>query len=126
MDVGSASNMERLLHLFGGEEGTRSALRAFLVDDDEIRRVIREGPGTWGEVWDPHTATAVAVRERLDTHDWIVVSTAHPAKFESVVEPLIGREIPVPADLAHLLDRPSHATPIDPDLDTFIAALETP
>lgn len=124
MDVGSASNMERLLHLFGGEDGTRSALRAFLVDDDEIRRVIREGPGTWGEVWDPHTATAVAVRERLDTPDWIVVSTAHPAKFESVVEPLIGREIPIPPDLAHLLDRPSHVTPIDPDVETFIAALE--
>jgi threonine synthase len=124
MDVGSASNMERLLHLYGGEDGTRSALRAFLVDDPEIRRVIREGPATWGEVWDPHSATAVAVRERLDTPDWIVVSTAHPAKFESVVEPLIGREIPVPPDLAHLLDRPSHATPIDPDLETFIAALD--
>ena len=124
MDVGSASNMERLLHLFGGEEQTRSALRAFLVADDDIRRVIREGPDTWGEVWDPHTATAITVREQLDEPDWIVVSTAHPAKFESVVEPLIGRDIPVPPDLARLLDRESHVTPIDPDLPAFIAALE--
>lgn len=124
MDVGSASNMERLLHLFGGEAETRAALRAFRVDDDEIRRVIREGQDAWGAVWDPHTATAIAVRERLETPDWIVVSTAHPAKFEGVVEPLVGREIPVPPDLARLLHRESHVTPIDPDLPAFIAALE--
>ena len=124
MDVGSASNMERVLHLFDGEDATRRALRAFRVDDDEIRRVIREGAAAWGEVWDPHTATAIAVREQLDTPDWIVVSTAHPAKFEAVVEPLIGREVPVPPELARLLDRPSHAEPLEPELEAFRAALE--
>jgi threonine synthase len=123
MDVGSASNMERLLHLFGGEAGTRAALRAFLVDDDEIRRVIRDGPAAWGEVWDPHTAVAVAARERLETPHWIVVSTAHPAKFEGVVEPLIGRAVPVPPDLARLLDRPGHAEEIEPELEAFRVAL---
>ncbi|MBD0319136.1 MAG: threonine synthase, partial [Gemmatimonadetes bacterium] len=123
MDVGSASNMERVLHLFGGEAGTRQALRAFRVDDDEIRRVIREGVGAWGEVWDPHTATGIAAREQLDTPHWIVVSTAHPAKFEAVVEPLIGREVPIPSGLARLLDRPSHAEQIEPDLEAFRAAL---
>lgn len=123
MDVGSASNMERVLHLFGGEEAARAALRAFRVDDDEIRRVIRSGPASWGEVWDPHTAVAIAVRERLDTRDWIVVATAHPAKFEGVVEPLIGRPVPVPPELAAILDRPSHAEPLEPDLAAFSAAL---
>ena len=124
MDVGSASNMERLLHLFGGEAGARAALRAFRVDDDEIRRVIREGPASWGEVWDPHTAVAVAARERLETPHWIVVSTAHPAKFEGVVEPLIGRPIPVPPDLARLLARPGHAAEIEPELGAFKKALD--
>jgi threonine synthase len=124
MDVGSASNMERVLHLFGGEAETRSALGAHLVDDDEIRRVIRAGPAEWDEVWDPHTAVAVAARERLGTPHWIVVSTAHPAKFEGVVEPLIGRAVPVPAELARILHRPSHAEEIEPDLDAFRAALE--
>ena len=123
MDVGSASNMERVVHLFGGEARTRDALRAFRVDDGEIRRVIRDGPAAWGEVWDPHTAVAVAVRERLDAPHWIVVATAHPAKFEAVVEPLIGREVPVPPDLARLLDRPGHAEQIAPDLEAFRAAL---
>ena len=123
MDVGNPSNMERVLHLFGGEEACRACLRVERVEDDEIRRAIREGPGTWGEVWDPHTATAVAARERLGRRDWIVVATAHPAKFESVVEPLIGREVVVPPELAALLHRPSHAEPLEPTLDALRAAL---
>jgi threonine synthase len=123
MDVGDPSNMERLFHLFGGHEPARAALHAERVDDVEIRRVIREGPARWGTVWDPHTATAVAVRERLPGGDWIVVATAHPAKFEGVVEPLVGHEIPIPPELQRLLDRPSRTEPLEPTLDAFRAAL---
>jgi len=126
MDVGDPSNLERILHLFGGEAATRAALRVERVDDDEIRRVIRHGPARWDTVWDPHTATAVAARERLDGDGWIVVSTAHPAKFEGVVEPLVGREVAVPPELQRLLDRPSHAETIDPTLDAFRDALGAP
>jgi threonine synthase len=125
MDVGSPSNMERVLHLFGGEDACRPALRAFSVTDDEIRRVIRDGLKDWGEVWDPHTAVAVAVRERLAGEDWIIVSTAHPAKFEGIVEPLIGRAVPVPPELQALLDRPSDVRTIEPTLDAFRAALQS-
>jgi threonine synthase len=123
MDVGDPSNMERIFHLFGGHEPARRALRAERVDDDEIRRVIREGAARWNSVWDPHTATAVAARERIGGDDWIVVATAHPAKFEGVVEPLIGREVEVPAELQRLLDRPSRAEPLEPTLDALRAAL---
>lgn len=126
MDVGSPSNMERILHLFGGEAAARGALRAERVDDDEIRRVIRDGERSWGQVWDPHTATAVAVRERIGGGDWILVSTAHPAKFEGVVEPLVGHEVPVPPELQRLLDHPSHAQPLEPTLDALRKALGGP
>jgi threonine synthase len=124
MDVGNPSNMERAFHLFGGEEAARGVLRAHLATDDEIRRVIREGPARWGEVWDPHTAAAVAVRERLEGEGWIVVSTAHPAKFESVVEPLVDREVPVPPELQRLLDRPPHCEEIEPTLEALRERLE--
>lgn len=126
MDVGSPSNMERVLHLFGGEDAARGALRAERVDDAEIRRVIRDGPAAWGEVWDPHTATAVAVRERIGGEHWIVVSTAHPAKFEGVVEPLIGRLVPIPPELQRLLQQPSHAEPLEPTLGALRDALSRP
>ncbi|MBP6457353.1 MAG: threonine synthase, partial [Pseudoxanthomonas sp.] len=47
--------------------------------------------------------------------DWAVAATAHPAKFESVVEPLIGQPVPVPPALAELLARPAQADPVPPD-----------
>ena len=71
-----------------------------------------------GEVFCPHTATAVKVLEDLRNQgvggDWAVAATAHPAKFESVVEPLVG-PVGVPPALADLLLRPAHAEPIGPD-----------
>jgi threonine synthase len=65
----------------------------------------------------------MAVREKLDSPHWIVVSTAHPAKFDTVVEPLVGHEVDVPEQLAELLDRPDHSTQIDASLDALKAAL---
>jgi len=67
---------------------------------------------------------AIAARERLDTPHWIVVATAHPAKFEGVVEPLVGHPVPVPPELARLLERPGHAEALEPELEAFRAALE--
>ena len=123
MDVGNPSNMERLFHLFGGEEPTRRALVGRLVTDEEVTDAIARGPAEWGEVWDPHTATAVVVREELESEDWILVSTAHPAKFESIVEPLVGREVEIPPALAELLDKPSSFTEIGTDLQDLRARL---
>jgi threonine synthase len=126
MDVGNPSNIERIFDLFGGQPAARPQIRAERVEDDEIRDAIRNGLARWGEVWDPHTATAVVARERLGGRDWILVSTAHPAKFETVVEPLIGREVPIPPALAELLERQGSATEIDADLGALREALPAP
>jgi threonine synthase len=55
---------------------------------------------------------------------WAVVSTAHPAKFDSVVEPLIGRQIDVPPALAAMLQRSAHAEPISASDDALKAWLD--
>jgi threonine synthase len=123
MDVGNPSNMERLFDLFETPEQARAALHATLVSDEEIRRRIAAGPSSWDYVWDPHTATAVAVREALGSPDWVLVSTAHPAKFESIVEPLVGHAIEVPPALADLLARPRVFTELEPELSALKAAL---
>ena len=39
----------------------------------------------------------------------------HPAKFDTVVEPLIGRPVPVPDSLADILKRPTQVTEIPPE-----------
>jgi threonine synthase len=123
MDVGNPSNMERVFHLFPDLERVGHGIRALAVDDETIRERIRSGQAEWGETWDPHTATAVHVREQLGGDDWILVATAHPAKFESVVEPLIGRPVPVPPMLEQLLTRASHCTEIEPTLEALRTAI---
>jgi threonine synthase len=45
----------------------------------------------------------------------IVVSTAHPAKFDTIVEPLIGKTVEVPQNLAKLLDKESHFISVGTD-----------
>jgi len=119
MDVGAPSNFERLSHLFGGDEAARARGRAESVDDAEIRDVIRRHAANDGEVLCPHTATAMRVFEkgRLagDTRAWTLTATAHPAKFDTVVEPLIGRVLGVPDALARMLARPATAEPLAAD-----------
>jgi threonine synthase len=124
MDVGAPSNFERLRWLYQGDDAAlRAGFTAESVDDAAIREVISERYSKHGEVFCPHTATAVKVLQDLRVQgaagDWAVAATAHPAKFESVVEPLIGRALEVPPALAALLARPAHAEPMGVDYDVF-------
>lgn len=116
MDVGTPSNFERLVWLYPDPTALRKAFDVRSVDDERIRAAIRSGPQRYGEIFCPHTACAVDVLEELRrqgaTGDWAVVATAHPAKFEKVVEPLVGVAVDPPAALASLLSRPSHAEPV--------------
>src|SRR5690348_4584474 len=120
MDVGAPSNFERLRWTFGGDVAKlRDTLRATSVDDATIRRTIAHHANAYGEVFCPHTATAIHVLDTLrgsgNSAPWAVVATAHPAKFEGVVEPLVGHSIPVPSALAAMLERPAEAEPLAAD-----------
>ena len=126
MDVGNPSNMERLRHRWPSAEALGQAVRAATVPDAAIERQIRRGPDAWGEVWDPHTATAVEVRERLASPHWIMVATAHPAKFDQVVEPLIDQVVPVPDALEAVMARSRPAPEIPPTLEALRDALHAP
>lgn len=127
MDVGNPSNMERLRALFPELAELRTAVSAQNVDDAAIRERIRQGFERYGQIWCPHTATAAEVYERLVVGKrpgrWIIVSTAHPAKFSEIVEPLIGRKVPVPGSLAKLFARPTQCTEIEADLASLRTAL---
>ena len=128
MDVGNPSNMERLRALFPTIDLLREQISADAVSDEEIRARVKEDAQALGQVWCPHTATAAELYRRLAKHrtheHWIIVSTAHPAKFYDVVEPLIGRELPVPAPLAKLLSLPRHERDLEPTLEALRAALQ--
>jgi threonine synthase len=84
------------------------------VDDATIRDTIVRHANEHGELFCPHTATAVHVLDTMGATGlpWAIVATAHPAKFDSVVEPLLGRPIEMPAALQAMLDRPASAEPL--------------
>jgi len=122
MDVGNPSNMERLRDLCGaGVERVREEVSAVAVSDDDIRATIRDEYRRNGSAFCPHTATALhayrhlPVVERANRH-WVVVATAHPAKFDTIVEPLLGITLEPPAELTRLLALPSHFATIRPEL----------
>jgi threonine synthase len=116
MDVGAPSNFERLRWTFPDEVRLRRLLQADSVDDAAIRQTIARHAREHGEVFCPHTATAMhrldCLRDEGDRSPWAVVATAHPAKFESVVEALIGERVAVPAALAAMLQRDASAEPL--------------
>ena len=129
MDVGDPSNMERIRALYPSWEAMREHLSADSVDDATIRARIGGDFMQFGREWCPHTATAAEVYNRLSTEEkrdepWVVVATAHPAKFNEIVEPIIGRPIGVPASLADLLRLPEHCADMPPTLEALSAALE--
>jgi threonine synthase len=129
MDVGNPSNMERLRALYPALEALRAQVSADVVDDAGIQSRIRSDYARYGRVWCPHTATAAEIYSRLPAQErrerpWVLVATAHPAKFNEIVEPLIGTSIEVPSSLAHLLSLPQQLTDIAATLPSLAAAIE--
>jgi threonine synthase len=130
MDVGAPSNLERLRHWLPEIDTLRAAVSAQSIDDTRLSAVMREAEARYGHTLCPHTAAAFAViedrRAAGDEGRLIAVATAHPAKFESVVEPLVGHAVPVPPALAALLARPAQAQPLaaeDSSLKAVLRAL---
>jgi threonine synthase len=128
MDVGDPSNMERLKALHPEFSELRAAIDAYPVDDDEIRQQIDKDFKQRGQTWCPHTATGFwafdhLASERRRAGPWIVAATAHPAKFETIVEPIIGQAVPVPPALAALMALPARFHRIDPVLQELEQAL---
>jgi len=128
MDVGNPSNMERLRALHPDFEELQGQIGASSVDDIEIRGTIRRDSHELDRLWCPHSATAAKVFRRLLARGarghWVIVATAHPAKFNEIVEAQTGREAPVPESLARLLALPRQETELDPTLEALRGELQ--
>ena len=119
MDVGNPSNMERLRKLWGEADSLNSRLSTYSVSDAQIREQIVIEYERTGVAWCPHTATAFYVyRHHLNDTDramhWSLVATAHPAKFEAIVEPLVQETLELPKELARILKLPSAFDTVKP------------
>ena len=120
MDVGAPSNLERMQALYGGSlDALRRDVVGLAYDDTRIVSEIGTVYQRHGYLLDPHSAVAwLALQDVLATEPaahGVFVATAHPAKFREVVEPAIGKAVPLPPALAEAIARPRHAISMDVD-----------
>lgn len=111
MDVGDPSNLARIRYLYRDDlKAMRSDISSWSYSDDQTRTMIQDIYSKHGYIADPHTAVGLlGLRDHQaqvnKQVDGIVISTAHPAKFPEIVEPLIGRTIDIPIQLSQYLKR---------------------
>ena len=123
MDVGAPSNFERMAAHFSWEEMRRLILGAS-VSDDETRTAIAEVFSRWAYRLDPHSAVGWKAADKLlkagalQDSAPIVVSTAHPAKFAEIVDPITG-PVPVPPSLQKAMERNVEARIIPAQYDAL-------
>jgi threonine synthase len=127
MDVGNPSNMERLRHLMPDFAELRSSIQSYPVDDVAIRTQIAQDFERFGVAWCPHTATGFYAYDHLSAVEkrasaWSVCATAHAAKFDTIVEPIVG-SVDVPPALAEILKLPARCELLQPEIDALRTAL---
>ena len=124
MDVGAPSNFERMSAHFSWED-MRRVIRGEAVTDNETREVIAQVRLDRGYFLDPHSAVGLKAADRLPRRGdgpLAVLSTAHPAKFAELVEPLAG-PVPFPAVLAKAMERKAVFRVIPADVSALLEVL---
>ncbi|MEE4117147.1 MAG: threonine synthase [Marinilabiliaceae bacterium] len=132
MNVGHPSNLARLVDLFGGEMDEQGEIRkmpdlarlreetaAFSINDSETLRVMAEFRKRYRALIEPHGAVGWAGLERyISAEDpagdtaYLVLETAHPAKFPEIVHKATGILPEVPVSVSELKGRPESFTTI--------------
>ena len=120
MDVGAPSNWERIQALYHGSlHDIRADIVGRAYTDEQVVTAIGRVFRDHDYLLDPHSAIAWLALQEVVAEDpdsmGVFVATAHPGKFREVVEPAIGRSVPLPRPLQEALGRPRHSISMDVD-----------
>lgn len=102
MDVGDPSNFARVLDLYGhSHKRICQEISGCTYTDEQISETLACTYKEQGYLLDPHGAVAYrALMEQLKPGEaGVFAETAHPAKFKSTVESIIGDTVAVPERL---------------------------
>ncbi len=122
MDVGNPSNFARLLDLYNNDHGKIAEdIRGVSFNDEQTRSLIREVYENHAYLMCPHTAIGYGGLKNFldDGAKGIFLSTAHPAKFKDIVDPLIEGEVEIPERLARIIEKEKHAIPMEANYADF-------
>ncbi|UAJ65174.1 threonine synthase [Candidatus Schneideria nysicola] len=101
MDVSQPNNWPRIEELFSRKNWSFSTLAYGSVDDETTRHTLYEMKKEINYISEPHTAIAYRLlRDQIQPGEYgIVIGTAHPAKFQNVVETILDTHIILPPTL---------------------------
>lgn len=150
MDIQIASNFERYLYYFTGENAAEVTSRmeqfkqegqltftveeiariqqdfdAYSVSNEQCLNTIEAYQERYSYLLDPHSACGVAAIEGVGDADEVFVSlaTAHPAKFDEAIE-IIGIKQQFPSQIEELFALPQRQTVVDDTLVDIVPQLE--
>jgi threonine synthase len=134
MDVGNPSNFARLLHFYHNDHRQMGRdMTGISVSDADTIGTIRSVHERYGYLMDPHTAVGFRALERYradragEGFPGVVLSTAHPVKFDEAIMNAIHREVPLPERLKAIMEKPKRATAVEADyraLSRFLLHLD--
>ena len=112
MDVGDPSNFARILDLYHNSwEAIKAEISGFTYTDEQIAQTLADVYRQRGYLLDPHGAVAYrSLQEGLQPGEvGVMLETAHPAKFKSVVDSIISEDIDIPQRLAAFMENPKQS-----------------
>ena len=124
MDVGNPSNFVRVLELFDNDfNQLKDKISSYKVSDETTKETISKVKKEFGYLLDPHGAVAYhALQEYLKlnpTEKGFILETAHPVKFNNVVEPIIREEIEIPDSVKELVKKSKLSKLISPKFEAL-------
>lgn len=126
MDVGAPSNFARVYDLYHKDyEAICHDISGATYSDAQIADTMREVYQQTGYVCDPHGACGFcALAEGLrDDEMGVFLETAHPAKFKTTVDHILGTDIDIPAKLQAFMKGTKQSVPMSRDFTDFKAYL---
>ena len=123
MDVGAPSNFERMMYLFNRDFGkVTSMVEGRSWSDGQIRKGISELFEKYGYLSDPHSAVGYLTYRDCNAEGWWV-STAHAAKFGTVISESIGQKPELPERFREILAKPRFHQSMEAEADALRSIL---
>jgi threonine synthase len=126
MDVGDPSNFARVYDLYNKDyKAICQDISGATYSNAQIADTIREVYQKTGYVCDPHGACGYrALAEGLkDGEMGVFLETAHPAKFKTTVDEILGTDIEIPAKLQAFMKGTKQSVSMTKEFDDFKAYL---
>jgi threonine synthase len=126
MDVGAPSNFVRMLEIFGGSHQEMTEMvKGFYMDDDQTLTSMNACYNASHYLPDPHGVIAYqALKKYLnDGETGIFLETAHPVKFQNVVDKALDQPVSFQRKVESLMAKPSEFKTIENHFEAFKSLL---